>query len=586
MRTGDVIEGRYKLEDARGSGSGGVVWTAFDTKLKRTVALKRPHVVASEADRIQFRREAETAAQVHHPNAISVFDTVDADECWLVMEYLSAQSLDRVLAASGPLPPERVARIGMQIASALAAVHARKILHRDVKLGNILVTDDDLAKLTDFGISLWREVTRTDDGKICGTPAYTAPEVANGEPANEASDVFSLGATLFAAVEGIPPFGTGEPYEILERARRGDILPMRKAGPLAPLLSEMLAVRQGRRPTANQVRQRLKEIVGEWEPLSPPVKAFNRIPFWRRPLARVIAAVVLVVAIGAVVFVGLDQPLESRQTPAPSSGLIGDERTADPCALIDTNAWKDFGPTELQPEYGNFNRCDVLVDVGAIKPVDVEVQLVTRKSRPVRGEPFQVVAVPSDRDQCDRTLVVDETYTVRVTAKIPNPPVDLCAIAVVALDTVQSVLRKGPVPRRSVPFPADSLANVDTCQLLDNRALAALPAVDTSMSVNVFGGWACKWYSTTGGPGANLRFDRQPAGERISGDLIPLGGHDAYVKLDTNTSCTVSVPSQPANRNRRTIELMVLTVSGERPGSEYCRTATNLATVAAAKLPR
>jgi hypothetical protein len=106
------------------------------------------------------------------------------------------------------------------------------------------------------------------------------------------------------------------------------------------------------------------------------------------------------------------------------------------------------------------------------------------------------------------------------------------------------------------------------------------------MAVNVFGGWACKWYSTTGGPGANLRFDQHPAGERVNGALTRLGDHDAYVRLDSNTSCTVSVLSQPADRNRRTIELMVLTVNGERPGSEYCPTATSLATVAAAKLPR
>jgi serine/threonine protein kinase len=124
--------------------------------------------MASQADRLQFRQEAEIAAQVHHPNVISVFDTVDDDECWLVMEYSPAESLDRVLAAGGPLPAQRVARIGVQIAAALAAMHARTIVHRDVKPGNILLDDQDFAKLTDFGISVWRQVTRTDDdGSFC-----------------------------------------------------------------------------------------------------------------------------------------------------------------------------------------------------------------------------------------------------------------------------------------------------------------------------------------------------------------------------------------------------------------------------------
>ncbi|ONI79879.1 hypothetical protein ALI144C_24420 [Actinosynnema sp. ALI-1.44] len=225
MRTGDLVGGRYELQDICGSGSGGLVWTAFDRKLKRRVALKRPHAEVTHAGRALFRREAQNAAQVHHPHAISVFDTIDADGCWLVMEYLPTQSMDRMLATSGALPPRRVARIGLQIADALAAVHAKNIVHRDVKPGNILVTDDDLAKLTDFGISLWRDVTCTGDSKFSCTPAYAAPEVAKGYPASRASDVFSLGATLFAAVEGTPPFGSGEPYEILERVRLADVPP-------------------------------------------------------------------------------------------------------------------------------------------------------------------------------------------------------------------------------------------------------------------------------------------------------------------------------------------------------------------------
>ncbi|WP_147455199.1 serine/threonine-protein kinase [Saccharothrix australiensis] len=586
MRTGDVVGGRYELEDARGSGSGGVVWGAFDRKLKRRVALKHPHTAADHTDRTRFRREAETAAQVHHPNAVSVFDTVDGDDCWLVMEYVPAKSLDQVLAAEGPLPPERVARIGAQIAGALAAVHAKNIVHRDVKPGNILITDDGVAKLTDFGVSIWREVTRTDDGRVTGTPAFTSPEVAGGYPAGRASDVFSLGATLFAAVEGTPPFGTGEPHEVLERVRRGEALPMRQAGPLTPLLGEMLRPRPDARPTADEVRSRIGEVVGDREPPPPPAPARRpaRAPVWRRGAFKVAVAAVFVAAVGAVVLTWRHQAPAAQR----AGGLVGDERTADPCALIDEGELRRFGPTRLFTTYGNFNRCDSLVDVGSKAPVDVEVQLITRASRAVQGQPFEVVEGAQDAGECDRTVVVDDKYAVRVSAKLKNPPLDLCTVAGVATDTVVEVLRSGPIPRRGTPFPAGSLAHVDACALLDDEALATLAAIDGDSAVNVFGNWACKWFSTIGGPGINLRYDQHPATEVVAGELVDLDGRPGYVELDkgSGTSCTVNVPHRPPNLPQRAqIDVVVLTVTGDRPGAEYCARAKRLAAVAAAKLP-
>ncbi|KOX20157.1 hypothetical protein ADK67_31735 [Saccharothrix sp. NRRL B-16348] len=573
------------MEEARGSGSGGVVWTAFDRKLKRRVALKRPHAVADETDRARFRREAQTAAQVHHPNAISIFDTVDADDCWLVMEYLPAESLDKAVAVRGALPPERVARVGLQIAAALAAVHARNIVHRDVKPGNVLVTDDDLAKLTDFGISIWREVTRTDDGRISGTPAYTSPEVAGGHPASRASDVFSLGATLYAAVEGTPPFGSGESHEVLERARRGEVLPMRQAGPLAPLLTEMLRRRPTERPTADEVRSRLKDIVGDWVP--PPAAGPARSPAKRRPLLRAAAAVACLAVLGVAVSSG-DRQAPAAQQHAPAGGPVGDERTADPCALIDERELRRFGPTQVLTTYGNFNRCDALVDVGAIEPVDIEVQLVTRASRVVQGRPLEVVEEARLSGECDRTVMVDDDYAVRVTAKLGNPPLDLCAVADVATSTVLEVLRSGMIPRRATPFPPGSLAHVDACALLDDEALATLPSVNRTSAVNVFGNWSCKWLSTIGGPAVSLRYDQHSAQEEIKGELVKLDGRNAYVQLDTDSSksCTVSVPHLPPNLPQQAyIDVVELTVKGDRPGIEYCPPAKRLATAAAGKLP-
>ena len=160
------------------------------------------------------------------------------------------------------------------------------------------VTNDDGAKLTDFGISIWCEVTRTEAGTICGTPANTAPEVARGRPATQASDVFSLGATLFAAVEGAPPAGTGHPDVVLERARRAEVSPTRRAGSLAPLLREMLDPSPVRRPSASEVRSRLMEFVGDSQSSSPlpggtpvgvrvlasPALPGGRRGAWRSPL--------------------------------------------------------------------------------------------------------------------------------------------------------------------------------------------------------------------------------------------------------------------------------------------------------------
>ncbi|GAB2736787.1 hypothetical protein GCM10027199_04060 [Amycolatopsis magusensis] len=584
VRTGYLVDARYELEDACGSGSGGVVWTAFDRKLKRRVALKRSHAAADGVDRAQFRREAEIAAQVHHPNAISIFDAVDGDGCWLVMEYLPAVSLDKTLAETGPLPPERVARIGVQIAGALAAVHAGNIVHRDVKPGNILVTEDGLAKLTDFGISLWRAVTRDDDGRVSGTPAYVSPEVANGHPAGRASDVFSLGATLFAAVEGTPPFGRGEPEEVLRRVRRGEALPMRQAGPLVPLLEEMLRPQPDKRPTAEEIRTRLESLIGDWESPASRVEHPARVPFWRRPLLQA-SVVALVAILGTAVALGQEGPPDGR--PQGSTGdLVGDERTADPCALLDPRRLRQFGPARLIATYGNFNRCDALVDVRAKAPLDVEVQLITRASRAVQGGPFDVVEEARQSGECDRTVVVDDGYAVRVSAKLANPPLDLCAVADAATGTVVEVLRHGPIPRRATPFPAGSLADLDACTLLDEQSLATLAAVDSGAAVNVFGNWACKWFNTVGGAGINLRYDQHPAQELLGGELVELGGHAGYVQLDTNKSCTVSIPLQPPGQPQRAhLDVLVLTVRGDQPALEYCPQAKSLAAVAAGNLP-
>jgi tetratricopeptide (TPR) repeat protein len=259
VRTGQLVADRYRLEELIGSGGMGVVWRAVDIELGRVVAVKHASPGLGGQGAEWLRREAKNAARVNHPNAVTLFDAVRGDAgCWLVMEYVPADSLATIVDRHGPLDPLPAARIAAQIAAALAAMHAGGIVHRDVKPGNVLVTGDGLTKLTDFGISRWAEETLTHTGPAPGTPAYQAPEVTGGRTATAASDVYSLGATLFAIVEGAPP-------------PAGDLV-IGRAEPLGAVLRELVAPDPARRPSAGTAQAMLAEFAGETPvPVPAPV---------------------------------------------------------------------------------------------------------------------------------------------------------------------------------------------------------------------------------------------------------------------------------------------------------------------------
>ena len=201
-------------------------------------------------------REARITARLHHPHAVTFYDVVDDDgsPC-LIMQFVQSRSLSAVLQERGTLQLAEVTRIGADVASALQAAHAVGIVHRDVKPGNVLITDDGSAKLTDFGIShAVGDVTLTSTGMVSGTPAYLAPEVARGGKSSFPADVFSLGATLYAALEGTPPFGTDtNPMAILHRVASGELIPPRRSGTLTPLLLRMMAPEPADRPGMGEV---------------------------------------------------------------------------------------------------------------------------------------------------------------------------------------------------------------------------------------------------------------------------------------------------------------------------------------------
>ncbi len=269
---GHLVAGRYRLLSRIGGGGMGAVWLARDERLGREVAVKQVFLPVgsepglAEEQRQLALREGRMAARLHHPHAIAVYDALDDDgEPWLVMEHLPSCSLAEV-TEQGVLPVDQVAQIGAQVADALAAAHRAGIVHRDVKPGNILVGNppdaEGVVKITDFGIARARDDIRlTQTGIVKGTPAFLAPEVARGGEPGEPSDVFSLGATLFACLEGQPPFGfSTNSLELLYRVAAGDMDPPRRAGPLTEPLLAMLAPDPAARPTMAEVRDQLAGI--------------------------------------------------------------------------------------------------------------------------------------------------------------------------------------------------------------------------------------------------------------------------------------------------------------------------------------
>ncbi|EOD68072.1 serine/threonine-protein kinase [Amycolatopsis vancoresmycina] len=268
------IRDRYRLVEPIGGGAMGTVWRAQDEKLDRTVAIKElllPHdhdEQRTQEAKNRAMREARIAARLQHSHAITVFAVLEEeDRPWLVMEYLPSKSLALVLGEQ-PATVDDAIRVGVQISSALAGAHRAGVVHRDVKPANILVAEDGTAKITDFGISrAIGDVKLTATGEIAGTPAYLAPEVARGEEADFAADVFSLGATLYAAVEGQSPYGTADnPIALLYKASSGEVVPPEKAGRLTPLLLRMLATEPAERPSMDEVEQELIALLPDAEP--------------------------------------------------------------------------------------------------------------------------------------------------------------------------------------------------------------------------------------------------------------------------------------------------------------------------------
>jgi eukaryotic-like serine/threonine-protein kinase len=340
---GQAVGGRYRLLHRLGRGGMAVVWQGHDELLHRDVAVKEvlpPRDLSPDQhDEIRQRamREARAAARLAHPSAVTVYDVVeDGGRPWIVMALLPPHTLADVLATRGPLTPAAATRLGLELIDALRTAHAAGVLHRDVKPSNVMITDDGRAVLTDFGIATVEEdPSITATGMLIGSPGYMAPERARGERPTPASDLWSLGATLYAATEGDPPFRREGQLATLHAAVSEPAPPAVHAGPLQPLIARLLERDPVRRIGADEAYEQLRRITIALSGAAQPVAERPADPAAGPPPARrglgsgaFVALSALVLVAAAVATFLLLQPSSGPNTPpvgthAPTSGSSG-----------------------------------------------------------------------------------------------------------------------------------------------------------------------------------------------------------------------------------------------------------------------
>lgn len=323
------VAGRYRLVEQLGSGGMGRVWLARDEMLHRDVAVKEVALPEglTDSEREELRlltlREARAAAQLSHPNVIGIYDVLHTQERpWIVMEYVRGRSLVQVVHQDGPMPPQRVAQIGLAVLAALRAAHSAGVLHRDVKPGNVLLAEDGRVVLTDFGLAVFTsgEGMVTNPGLVRGSPQYISPERARDGVSSPESDLWSLGATLYTAVEGRSPYARDTPIATLTALATGPPDAAPRAGALRPVLDGLLRRNPASRMKPEAVERALRRAASEpprrrvprprrpalaerapppppatTQPLTPPPAAVTRHRIWRRRTPRVVAGLALVV---------------------------------------------------------------------------------------------------------------------------------------------------------------------------------------------------------------------------------------------------------------------------------------------------
>ncbi|MCF6475859.1 serine/threonine protein kinase, partial [Nonomuraea sp. MG754425] len=276
---GRRIAGRYELQEPIGRGGMGIVWRAYDELLDRTVAVKEVRYAAALGEEVQLlnrrtMREARAAARFEHPNVIVVHDVIEEDDRpWIVMQLVPSRSLGTVIKQDGPLPPKRVVEIGLAMLDALHRAHEAGVLHRDVKPENVLLAHDGRVVLTDFGIATLETETQLTVTGLAGTPAFIAPERLKGLPARRESDLWSLGATLYTAVEGRSPHERGMALATMHAVLTDEPDPATHSGPLADVISGLLVKEPVQRLSYEETQRMLRRSLAQMnaELLAPPL---------------------------------------------------------------------------------------------------------------------------------------------------------------------------------------------------------------------------------------------------------------------------------------------------------------------------
>lgn len=269
-----MLAGRYRLVEPIGRGGMGKVWRAHDELLHRTVAVKEltAGLYVAQADRdvlhARTQKEARAAARIQHPAVVTVHDVLEHDDRpWIVMEYIDGPSLADAAKTAGRIEPREAARIGLHVLGALRAAHAVGVLHRDVKPGNVMLAKDGRVMLADFGIAAIEgdsSITRT--GELIGSIDYLAPERVTGGSPDPASDLWSLGATLYTAVEARSPFRRTSPISSLQAVVNEEPPAPTHAGALAPVITALLRKDPAHRPSADEAEQMLLQAMEGREP--------------------------------------------------------------------------------------------------------------------------------------------------------------------------------------------------------------------------------------------------------------------------------------------------------------------------------
>jgi hypothetical protein len=294
---GTLIGGRYTLRAAVGHGGMGTVWRAADTLLRRDVAIKEvilpPGLAPTDRDAMYERtmREARAAAALQHPAVVQVYDVVHENgRPWIVMELLDARSLADMVIEDGPVAPRVVAKIGIALLGALEVAHAHGVLHRDVKPANVLICSDGRCVLTDFGVArMPTDIQLTTPGMVLGSPHFISPERAMGSEFGPPSDLFSLGVTLYTAIEGRPPFDKGDPIETMHAVVEDPPTQPVRAGSLTPVLMGLLEKDPARRFDVQTARTILRQqLAGPLASKAPPhmmTDPYSVVPSQRPPAA-------------------------------------------------------------------------------------------------------------------------------------------------------------------------------------------------------------------------------------------------------------------------------------------------------------